>query len=154
MNQYTLWFARVSLVALRSSALIVVSVLAVGCGPSTGGLVVEVREAGTRAPVVGAGVEADSYALGMSLKLGDVVDQAMGKRDAVMSRGITDGRGRAELKWVSGRAVQVVILAPGQGVGAPAYVMFNRDLDAGATGWRAAETSEHGPALEVRGEPR
>ncbi|HMN42925.1 MAG TPA: hypothetical protein PKE29_18945, partial [Phycisphaerales bacterium] len=81
-----------------------------GCGVGTVPLEVRVREAGTDAAVVGAGVEVDSMALGPSLEFGDVVDELLGKRGARSSRGMTDSRGVVVVEYVKGRAVRLAVV--------------------------------------------
>lgn len=101
-----------------------------GCGVGTVPLEVRVRDAGTHAAVVGAGVEVDSMALGPSLQFGDVVDEVLGKRGARVSRGVTDARGEVVVEYVKGRAARVTVV---RGFEGPWVVTV--DPIVGETGW-------------------
>jgi hypothetical protein len=119
-----------------------------GCSPASVPLLVQVRDAQTRAPIVGAGVEADSLKLGPSVQFWDAVDEFLGKRDTLESRGITDAKGEAHLAYCPGRSLRVVVLGIG---GAPAYLLIERTLETSATEWLLPEQTPEKPAtVEVR----
>jgi hypothetical protein len=102
------------------------------CGPSTSPLTIELRTADTHAPIVNAAVEADSLALGLSLQTGDIVDDLMGRRVAFSDRAATNATGQARLTYIPGRAVRVMILAPGAD---PQFLLLDQDLAAKSTPW-------------------
>jgi hypothetical protein len=119
-----------------------------GCGPASRSLVVAVRDAQTHAPVVGAGVEADSLALGTSLEVSDLLDEVMGRRGVLESKGITDARGEAHVKYSPGRSVRVVVLLID---GPPATLLIQHDFELGPTGWEVPEQfADKAATVEVR----
>jgi hypothetical protein len=112
---------------------------------------VSARDAETHAPIVGVGVEADSLALGTSLKVSDIVDDVMGRRTVLESSGITDAKGTARVAYSPGRSVRVVVLLID---GPPATLMIQQDWEAGPTGWLVPEQfADKGPTVEVKAAP-
>lgn len=119
-----------------------------GCGPVSRGLVVSVRDAQTHAPIVGAGVEADSLALGVSLGVSDVIDEALGRRGVLESKGLTDAQGEAHVQYSPGRSVRVVVLLVD---GPPATLLIQHDFELGPTGWEVPEQFvDRGASVEVK----
>jgi hypothetical protein len=129
-------------------ALGAVGAALVGCGPVSRPLVVAVRDAQTHAPLVGAGVEADSLALGTSLEVSDLLDDVLGRRAVLESKGITDSRGEAHVAYSPGRTISVVVLVTD---GPPARLTILHDFDAGPTGWLTPlQWASKPAAVEVR----
>ena len=127
-------------------ATIGVGGLVSGCGLATSPLGVQVRDARTKEPLVGVWLEADSAALGPSLKFGDVVDQLRGRRAALVSRGLTDERGGARLEFLPDRSVRVTLVDGARGT--PFAILS--DVEAGPTGWLEMTTAPSFPPVEIR----